>query len=543
MRQGAFYRYLSTILFLLLLLNFFSCKTRKDISSDCLEYIFENKTDLKSYYVKIDSVYESNAQGRFYFIDNNLTMQAECFKASLFKNKCKVKMPDGDVIVLKIKKKSNGRYEGYMLDKRLSQRKVFSFYPYLGGVLQSFDLNRYKHELFDVEKIEDVKYGDVKGFWSSIPDDTIDVGSIVKIGLFNSLKKKDLILDMDIYLPKEDTLSQRPLMMFIHGGAFFIGDKATEPYQKWCTHFASLGYVCVSINYRMGFRINSKAIERTAYQATQDAHAAMRYLLSKKDIYRINPDYLFVGGASAGSITALNLTFMRNEDRPQSSYSSMFLDDLGNLETSGNKLYNKFRIKAVANLWGAIYDLEILKNTKASIISFHGDKDVILPYRFGYPFRALGEFKKVFFDEMYGSSYIHETASNLGLRSELHTFSGQGHTLHLDENRQLNNNFYTIQNYIVDFFYEELIPYPVRIFQDESDSKIFTIDTTDVAVADWSVIGGFIKEETKGKVEASWFDDEVLHELKVSGYYKNGTGFSDVFLIKDIDSNEDNSHK
>lgn len=542
MKRKTFIHYFLIITSLLTLLSMHSCRIGKNFSDANCAYIFENKTDSKSYFIKVDSVDKSYAKGRFYLIDNNLLMQAKYFEANMLKRKCKVVTSDGEDITLKVKKHSGDRYEGYILDKLLS-KKEFEIYPYQDDGFQVSDSNRYKRKLFDVERISNVSYAEVKGFWSSIPDDTIDVGNIVKIGFLNSLKKKDLTLDMDIYIPKDDTLSQRPLMMFIHGGAFFIGDKATEPYQKWCTHFASLGYVCVSINYRMGFRINSKAIERTAYQAAQDAHAAMRYLLSKKDIYRIDPDNLFVGGASAGSITALNLTFMRNENRPQSSYSSMFLEDLGNLETSGNKIYNKFRIKAVANLWGAIYDLEILKNTKASIISFHGDKDDILPYRFGYPFRALGEFKKVFFDEMYGSSYIHERALELGIRSELHTFNGQGHTLHLDENRQLNSNFYTIQNNIVDFFYDELVPHPAYIYHNEHDLQTFTIDTSDVLVADWMVLGGYTIEESKGKIKVSWFDDEMRHEVRVSGYYKNAAGFDDVFVIKNISNNETNSYK
>ena len=213
------------------------------------------------------------------------------------------------------------------------------------------------------------------------------------------------------------------------------------------------------------------------------------------------------------------------------------------METSGNKIYNKFKIKAVANLWGSVYDLNILKNSKAAIISFHGDKDVILPYRFGYPFRALGEFNKVFFDEMYGSSYIHEKAEELGIRSELHTFKGQGHTLHLDENRQLNNNFYTIQNNIVDFFYDELIPYPVYIKQNKIENQMFEIDTTYVSASDWTVLGGYIINESKGKVVVSWFDDEFQQELRVRGCYKNGAGFDDVFVNKDVREDEDNPHK
>ena len=522
-------------------INFMSCKSSRDISDEFSNYIFENKTDNIAYFIKFDSIDGSYAEGRAYFIDNNLTMESEHFRISLYKKKCIITTLNSNTYEYKIKRINRETYEGYYIERNTKSRKYFSLYPYQKDDCQSFNLNRYRKSMFDVERIPNVRYAHVEGFWSSIPDDTIDIGSVVKTGLFNSLKKRDLELDMDIYIPKNDTLSKRPLLMLIHGGAFFIGDKATVPYQRWCRHFASLGYVCVSINYRMGFRINSKAIERTAYQATQDAHAAMRYLVSKKDIYRIDTDYLFVGGASAGSITAMNLTYMRNKNRPESSFSSLFMDDLGPLETSGNKLYNKFKIKAVANMWGTMYDLDILRNSNASIISFHGDEDVILPYGFGYPFRAIGEFKKVFFDEMYGSSYIHERAQELGIRSELHTFHGQGHSLHLDENRNLNENFYTIQNEITDFFYEELISHPALIVQDKKDVQLFTVDTTNVVEMNWEIIGGISIEESNGKIRASWFDDELKHEIRVSGYYKNGAGFEDVLVLKNIKGTSINS--
>ncbi|MBR4156456.1 MAG: alpha/beta hydrolase [Bacteroidales bacterium] len=540
MKSMKFSRFISTFLFLMPLFFAFSCKTDRNIIAES-GYMFENQTDGDMYFVKIDSVDSRNVNGRVYHVNDEMTMQAKSFAMGYNRKKYEVSFSDSLTYVLKIKKNKNDRIEGCFTD--FSVKKKFVVYPYKVDEYQVFNLGRYRNEIFEVERIPDVIYGKAKGFWTSIPDDTIDVVNIMKMTFAGSLKKKDLDLSMDIYIPKADTLEKRPLMMLIHGGAFFIGDKATVPYRKWCTHFASLGYVCVSINYRMGFRANSKAILRTAYQAAQDAHAAMRYLLAKQEIYRIDPDYLFVGGASAGSITALNLAYMRNENRPQATYSSMFLDDLGDIETSGNDYVNTFKIKAVANMWGSVDDLEILQNANVPIISFHGDEDVVLPYRFGYPFRALGEFQKVFFDQMYGSYFIDQRARELGIRSRLHTFYGQGHTLHLDEHRMLNDNFYIIQNEIVDFFYDELNPNPVYIAHDKSDVQLFMIDTTDVKVADWNVVGGIVLDESKGSVRASWFDDDLYHELRVSGYYKNGVGFEDVFVIKEVRRNEDNSYE
>ena len=532
-------RFLFVLTVAFVTINMFSCKSY-DKLFDTGDYIFENQTDCKTYFVKIDTIEDFKVNGRIYLVDNELTMRAETFTMTCKKNKCNLMFSDSSAFALNIKRFKNERIEGTFVES--SKKKKFVMYKYKTDEYKGFNLGRYKNEVFDVERIPDVNYANVKGFWSSIPDDTIDVAGIIKTSVLNSLKKKVLELDMDIYLPKNDTLDKRPLLMLIHGGAFFIGDKATVPYQKWCTHFASLGYVCASINYRMGFRPSSKAIQRTAYQATQDAHAAMRYLMAKKDIYRIDPENLFVGGASAGSITAINLAYMRNENRPEATYSSFLTEDLGDIENSGNDYSEDFKIKAIANMWGSVFDLEMLENSNASIISFHGDEDAVLPYRFGYPFSALGEFQKVFFDEMYGSYYIDQKAKELGIRSELHTFYGEGHTLHLDENRNLNDNFYTIQNEMVDFFYEELNPYPVYIVQDKSDIQLFTIDTTEVMVSDWNVVGGLSINETKGSVRASWFDDEKRHELRVAGYYKNGVGFEDVFVIKEVEKNEDYSY-
>ena len=545
MNSRLFSAVLSLTMWLFLIVNMFSCKTADDMFQ-MTDYIFENKTDSKAYFVKVDTIVGSHLSGRFYCIGDESVMQSEPFSMSCNGRRCRLVLSDSSFYVLKIERFKDDEIIGSYM--HLSKKNNFIIYPYKTVEYQSVDIDvydnagRYRNEVFEVERIQDVNYAKAKGFWTSIPDDTVDVSGIVKTGIMSSMNKRELDLDMDIYIPKNDTLEKRPLMMFIHGGAFFIGDKATLPYQRWCAHFASLGYVCVSINYRMGFRTSPNAIQRTAYQATQDAHAAMRYLLSKKDVYRIDPDLLFVCGASAGSITALNLAYMRNENRPETSYSYFLTGDLGDIEASGNDCDETFEIKAIANMWGAVYDLEMLRNSNASIISFHGDEDVIMPYKSGYPFEAMGVFKKVFFDEMYGSYCIDQKAKELGIRSKLYTFEGEGHALHLDEDRNLNENFYIIQNEIADFFYQEINPYPAYITQDENDIQLFTIDTTDVASADWDVDGGLVINRSKGVIRVSWFDDARCHKLKVSGYYKNGVGFEDVFVIKEDIVNESYSY-
>lgn len=52
----------------------------------------------------------------------------------------------------------------------------------------------------------------------------------------------------------------------------------------------------------MGFLLPYKdAIDCAGYRATQDANAALRYLMHHADFYRINPDLVFTWGSSAGA--------------------------------------------------------------------------------------------------------------------------------------------------------------------------------------------------------------------------------------------------
>ena len=56
---------------------------------------------------------------------------------------------------------------------------------------------------------------------------------------------------MDIYTPNNDNLGKRPLIVYVHGGAFYAGDKASQDCIDFCTAFAKKGYVAVSVNYRL----------------------------------------------------------------------------------------------------------------------------------------------------------------------------------------------------------------------------------------------------------------------------------------------------
>jgi len=57
-------------------------------------------------------------------------------------------------------------------------------------------------------------------------------------------------LKLDVYAPDND-LENRPVYMFIHGGAFSGGTKTQEAIVNQAHYFASRGWVFVSIDYRL----------------------------------------------------------------------------------------------------------------------------------------------------------------------------------------------------------------------------------------------------------------------------------------------------
>jgi dienelactone hydrolase len=318
----------------------------------------------------------------------------------------------------------------------------------------------------------------------------------------------------------------------IHGGAFFIGDKGQEEFYLWCRHFASLGYVAASINYRIGFRPTYNEVQRAGYRAVQDANAAIRYLINRS-AYRIDPNRVFVAGTSAGAITALNVAFMMEKNRPEITFGGR-LGDEGTIDMINPGDKGPFKILAVGNMWGAIQDLDMLRNSSASVISFHSEKDPIVPYGRGYPFQEyLGAvaLNTLLFDRMYGSYEIDRELNRLQRRTELTTYPGDKHSVHFDSEGNLNRHFTEIQDKLVSFFSDEMKPKPVRLLRNGSDPQLFSIDTDQVRECFWKVEGGVILSCDSSSVRILLFPDSPFHELSVSGYYKTGQTFQESFSL------------
>ncbi|KIX06134.1 uncharacterized protein Z518_04108 [Rhinocladiella mackenziei CBS 650.93] len=100
---------------------------------------------------------------------------------------------------------------------------------------------------------------------------------------------------LDLFLPQGS--NQRPLIIYIHGGAFLFGTKETELVPR---HLQTKGYAVASLDYRLSGDAYFPA-------ALEDCKSAVRWLRAHADMYRLDPDQFVAWGESAGGHQAAML--------------------------------------------------------------------------------------------------------------------------------------------------------------------------------------------------------------------------------------------
>jgi len=243
-------------------------------------------------------------------------------------------------------------------------------------------------------------------------------------------------LFMDVYEPTGDAADNRPLVIMCHGGYFLGGDKAAADMLPLCTDLARMGYVVASINYRVGIPFGASLevpYGQAVVRSVQDLRAAIRWFRKNADTegntYRINPNQIFVGGASAGGFMALHHAYMDENEIP--AWLDMTIPGLeGGLDgNSGNPGYST-EITGILPVSGALGDSDwIDAGDTTPACMFHGDADATVTIDSA----MFVLFGLINVTTIEGSNYIAERMDNVGIDYCYHVTPGGGHVPYLGD--------------------------------------------------------------------------------------------------------------
>ena len=254
---------------------------------------------------------------------------------------------------------------------------------------------------------------------------------------------------LDVYAPDTDA-TNRPLFVFAHGGGFTGGTKNKPEIEAMGDYYASRGWVFVSIDYRtteeMGTltdpsrdaiiafyngiapaewvdhalavaeagEIDASQFQQAVamYAAQRDAKAAVRWMVANADTYGANPDFLTVGGASAGAITATTLGITDGDDfRDEISDA----DDPTRATTQPDVAY---AVRSVVSFWGSTNKLDLFEGIYGEDPFDADDPELFLAHGTAdqnpsTPYTESEEFQAIYND--------------LGIHSELVPLEGEDH--------------------------------------------------------------------------------------------------------------------
>ena len=257
----------------------------------------------------------------------------------------------------------------------------------------------------------------------------------------NTVYYSDVYFDnshkMDIYMADNDTLTKRPVVIYLFGGAYITGSKNNTDCVDFCNYFAKRGYVAIAANYRLSnnpilFSLDQQQQYSTVLKAMADLKSLIRYI--KKDhiqsnILKIDTNSIFAGGYSAGAVTAIHSAYLDDiTDLPLSpvNVQSIANNIGGSLEGDAGNMGYSSNFTGVFSYAGGINNLNWIDNNDEPIFAVHGTNDNVVNFNCGPAFNlitaldlcGLGDMSNVLasngiiFDEIVLSGIDHYWPSN-----------------------------------------------------------------------------------------------------------------------------------
>lgn len=262
----------------------------------------------------------------------------------------------------------------------------------------------------------------------------VDITTDVVFGAGTTIGGNSRTLMMDIYEPQGDMATQRPVVMLAFGGSFIAGSR--QDMDGLCRYYAQKGYVAVTIDYRLFdiFTIpNTTQMTDVVIKAISDMKAAVRYLredAATANLYKIDPDKIFVGGVSAGGIVASHVAYVDSTDTIDPAVMTAINANGGWTGNSSTNTQYSSGVQGVLNFSGALADAAYISAGEAPLFSAHDDGDGTVPYN-----GANAVVFNIPIIYMEGSGVMHPRATAQGVTNMLITIpNSTGHVSYFQSN-------------------------------------------------------------------------------------------------------------
>lgn len=258
-------------------------------------------------------------------------------------------------------------------------------------------------------------------------------------------------LRLNLFKPVGDGVTQRPLFVAVHGGAFIGGNR--NEMNELCRWYAERGYVAATISYRLGFyappilstpyAYDQAEVIRAAYRAQQDVKGAIRFLLARSEQDSTDVENVSICGVSAGAITAMHVAYATADmEKPAACNGTSPVNhilvqyprpDLGPIDGTLNT-GTSAAVNACVAYFGGILDTAMIDApTDAALFTYHQTGDPVVGCNYQQALWGLPLGLGANYPWLFGSCALDPYIQQLGYtadRYEFHPHTGNAHDIH-----------------------------------------------------------------------------------------------------------------
>ncbi|KAL6428699.1 hypothetical protein ACFW04_007943 [Cataglyphis niger] len=186
---------------------------------------------------------------------------------------------------------------------------------------------------FAAPPVGELRFKDPKppASWEGIRDASKNAGDVSiqlqTLPFFSVIGSEDCLY-LNVYIPHNIYRTTRnPVMVFIHGGAFLIGNG--NDINKRPDYLMAKDVILVSINYRLGALgfLNVGHEEVSGNQGLKDQVAALKWVKENIEIFGGDPNNITIFGVSAGGLSAhLLMMSPLSKDTSQETLDTTYAD-------------------------------------------------------------------------------------------------------------------------------------------------------------------------------------------------------------------------